>query len=58
MVRLAKQRAFVYCLRARRHIDSWVAIEEIDRLEGDLDNFTWHDWKVLDPWNLQEMSVM
>jgi hypothetical protein len=52
LVRIRQQRALVELLRAGRHVDGWVAREEVDWLEVDFEDFAGHDGEVFDAWNL------
>jgi hypothetical protein len=45
----AQQAALVEALLARRYTQSWVVIQEVQGLHVDLQDFTWHDWKIFDP---------
>lgn len=53
MMLLAQQRRLVELLRARRHIQRRVFIEEIHRLHRHLDRLARHHWEVLNSWNLE-----
>jgi hypothetical protein len=47
LLTLAQQTALVEALLARRHVQRWVLIEEVNGLEVDLENLAGHDWEVL-----------
>ena len=54
---LAQQAALIERLIAWRHIESGVLIEEIDRLQVNLQNLTGHDGKVFDPGNVVDAGL-
>lgn len=52
LVRFANQGRFVEVLCARRDVERWVLVEEVDWLHRDLDDLARHHWEVLDTWYL------
>ena len=58
LVRIRQQRALVELLRAGRHVDGWVAREEVDRLEADFEDFAGHHGEVFDARNLWDIVVL
>nr|POE48079.1 hypothetical protein CFP56_01407 [Quercus suber] len=52
MVLLTRQRASVELLRAGRHVQRRIFVEEVDRLQRHFDDFAGHHGKVLDAWDL------
>jgi hypothetical protein len=52
----AQQAALVEALLARRYTQSWVVIEEVHGLHVDLQDLTWHDWRIFNPRRREEQE--
>jgi hypothetical protein len=52
----AQQAALVEALLARRYTQSWVVVREVHGLHVDLQDLTWHDWKIFDPRRREEQE--
>jgi hypothetical protein len=54
---LAQQAALIETLLAGRYVQRGVLVKEVDWLQVDLQDLTWHDWEVFDPRNVVDASL-